>query len=389
MAKDIKLYELVSPSCAILSNMYMYTYSNKKMKLRIMEAKFRMLIHEIISKMYSSCSEEDGEIGLAYLNSVALQRIYGEDYIGKMLRLLISMGIVIRKKGYNTSKHTPFGYCIDVNQCPIIKKEISKEDWEKYYIEEEYVRARTKAYFEKRQEELKQSYADRFFKGNTKFIERYLHDLSLVKIEDAEALYSNVDELDYQSMVDAINAEKKKGQRKATVDFLQGCYEEIAHYMVEQTSRWSYDDRGRIYHRLTRSPRILRHHFNIKFSIDNHNSQPLLFSTLLTRFYRITRAQLDMFCDICEHDEKTRKYPLAFVPGDSSKPIHLLPIYKEKYSWSQGSAYTMGIIVSLYLYRQKERLVIFFIWIALFYHIYSFEQTNIMKIISPAEKFVS
>lgn len=354
MDRNIKLYELVSPSCGNLSNMYINLYG-VKVNQKIMEAKFRMLIHEIIHKMYSSGSEEEGELGVAYLNSRATRRIYGEDFINRMLRLLISMGIVIRKKGYNPIKHTSYGYYIDINQCPVVQKKISREDWEKYYAEEEKVRGRTKTYFEKRQEELKQSYADQFFKGKTTFIERYLHDLSLVRIKDEQALYSNVDELDYQTMVDAINAEKKKGQRITTVDFLHGCYDEIAHYMVEQTSRWSYDDRGRIYHRLTRSPRILRHHFNIKFSIDNHNSQPLLFSTLLTRECKITRKQLDIFCDICEHDEKSRKYPLAFFPEDSTKPIHLLPIYKEKYSWSKG-LFLDEIIYSKKLNKQVEKM---------------------------------
>jgi hypothetical protein len=332
--KDSKrLYELVFPTYPYLVRKYMTTYKIVNIDTKLLEAKFRILIHTVIKGQLRNTDEKTGARGSVELNANALKYTIGRNS-KKIIDILIEEGI-LKREPYVAGKRS-FGYSVNTSAYPYLLYEVSLSDWEKNYPNEIEILTRTREYFDARQEEMKQSYADRFFKGNTKFIERYLYDLSLVKIKDAEALYSNVDELDYQTMVDAINAEKKKGQRMTTVTFLQGCYEEIAHYMVEQTSRWSYDDRGRIYHRLTRSPRILRHHFNIKFSIDNHNSQPLLFSTLLTRFYRITRAQLDMFCDICEHDEKTRKYPLAFVPGDSSKPIHLLPIYKEKYSWSKG-----------------------------------------------------
>lgn len=351
--KPIKIYQLESPSCIQLTEMYIEKYGDNINK-RMMEAKFRMFIHMIAKKMYSMCDEDKGDAGVACLNSIAMQRIIGKDFTGNIRRLLTAEGIIARV-GYNKEKHSSFGYYIKTETFPVTITEVSLEQWHNNYTHEEKIRARAKEYFEKRQEEMKQSYADRFFKGNTNFIEEYLQNLSLVKIEDAEALYSNVEELDYQSMADAINAKKKKKQRITTVGFLHRCYDEISHYMVEQTSRWSYDDRGRIYHRLTRSPRILRHHFNIKFSIDNHNSQPLLFSTLLTRECKITREQLDIFCDICEHDKKTRKYPLAFVPGDSSKPIHLLPIYKEKYSWSKD-LFSDDIIYSKKLNKQVEKM---------------------------------
>lgn len=62
----------------------------------------------------------------------------------------------------------------------------------------------------------------------------------------------------------------------------------------------SIDDNKRIYSIATSTPRLLKPFLNIKYSLDIHNSHPLLFNSILMSYYDISTSMMDRIYPIYE-----------------------------------------------------------------------------------------
>ncbi len=305
MQNDITIYELSDLPYTDLVHEYNEIYSNstKKINKRILEAKFRILIHLILSQQISSYDKETNELGDAQLNGQVLRDTIGAE-VRKMLDLLYSLKLVERTGYYIVGKHS-FSYVVTANY---VAKNISRDAWQTEFVYEERIRQRIRKRFLNEQQSEFERYAELFCGGDISFINRYAEYLNQLQIKQAE-------EISYYGVNREYISNEQKDYYNVTIDHLLKKYDKI-----------TFDDRGRIYHRLSSCAKDLRKFLNIDFEVDNHNSQPLLFALLLVKQYSIAPRLLDVFCGIIDdtYEVEGGRKPIVFNQDDSIHPFTIM-----------------------------------------------------------------
>lgn len=301
------IYELKSPTCAELAQMYVddelaETGTKKRTNILILESKFRMFIHTVLKGQVATYDKETDKLGECYLNARLLEIVFCQEPLKRMLHILISKGILFRTH-YQKGVHA-YGYRINVNEYPYTTVKIPKDSTDKRYAYDERIRVRLRKHFLQEQEENKQRYADVFCGGDTTFIDQYEHFLSLLEVNSQAYLNNYVEVHECQS--------------KEQSDY----YKQISQKLIDKYPRMTFDDRGRVYHRLAYCAKDLRQFLNIDFEVDNHNSQPLLFGLLLVDYYHIAPVLLDVFCAAIDENYSTdNKQPIIFHYEDKEHPF--------------------------------------------------------------------
>ena len=302
MKNDITIYELSDYPYTNLVQEYnkVYATSTKKTNNRILEAKFRILIHLILSQQISSFDKETNELGEAQLNGQVLRDTIGCE-VRKMLNVLYSLNLVKRTGYYLVGKHS-YSYVVTTNY---IARKINRDVWRTEFMYEDRIRQRIKKRFDKEQQTEFQRYADLFCGGDISFINRYAGYLDQLQIKQKEEITCYGANREYIS-------KQQKDYYNITIDHLLKNYNKI-----------TFDERGRIYHRLASCAKDLRKFLNIDFEVDNHNSQPLLFALLLVKQYSIAPRLLDVFCGVIDdsYEVEGNRQPIAFNYNDSVHPF--------------------------------------------------------------------
>lgn len=219
---------------------------------QILYKKYAFLIHRLIQRCKSN-----KEGNFTRFNSKILQTVLGRVYTD-MLNTLETLGIIKISSSYIPSIQARL---IELNPNLPTVSEMKYSS----YIEEysEKMQQELQKYEQKQIQEIKFEMGDRLYDNFTKS----LRILKLVHREEAE---------DYRNRHHFISLKSK--------EYFTYILNE---YNKENFNILSVDSNLRIYSILTQSPRIFKNFLNIRFSIDIHNSHPLLFNKLIIERYNI------------------------------------------------------------------------------------------------------
>ena len=227
--------------------------ANKSLpKKQILYKKYAFFIHRLIQRCKSN-----KEGNFTRFNSQTLQTVFGHVYID-MLKTLETLGIIKVSSSYIPSIQARL---IELNSNLPTVSEMKYSS----YIEE---------YSDKMQQELK----------------KYEQiQIQKIKSEMGDSLYDNFTKsLRMLKLVHRDEAEDYKERHH----FISLKSKEYFNYILNEYDKGNFnilsvDKNLRIYSILTQSPRIFKNFLNIKFSIDIHNSHPLLFNKLIIERYNI------------------------------------------------------------------------------------------------------
>lgn len=304
MTGEVVIYELADASYKGLVQEYIDAYNTSvKLNKRRLEAKFRILIHLILQQQIASYDKETNQLGFARMNRRVMRETLARE-VGNILELLDSLHLVRRVDCYIVGKHA-FGYEVTTDY---VTKNIRRDVWQTEFAHEEKIIQRINKRFRKAEQLEFQSYADSFCGGDTSFINRYAGYLEQLQVKQAEEISYYGDNQEYIS-------KEQKDYYNITID-----------HLLKQYSKITFDDRGRIYHRLSSCAKDLRKFLNIDFEVDNHNSQPLLFALLLVKQYSIAPRLLDVFCGIIDdsYEVEGGRQPIVFNQDDSIHPFTIM-----------------------------------------------------------------
>lgn len=223
-------------------------------KKQILYKKYAFFIHRLIQRCKSN-----KEGNFTRFNSQILQTVFGHVYID-MLKTLETLGIIKVSSSYIPSIQARL---IELNSNLPTVSEMKYSS----YIEE---------YSDKMQQELKkyeqiQCWEIKSEMGNSLYdnFTKSLRMLKLAHREEAE---------DYRDRHHFISLKSKEYFTYILNEYSKGNFNIL-----------SVDKNLRTYSILTQSPRIFKNFLNIKFSIDIHNSHPLLFNKLIIERYNINK----------------------------------------------------------------------------------------------------
>ncbi len=227
--------------------------ANKSLpRKQILYKKYAFLIHRLIQRCKSN-----KEVNFTRFNSKILQTVLGHVYID-MLNTLEVLSIIKVSSSYIPSIQARL---IELNPNLLTVSEMKYSS----YIEE---------YSDKMQQELK----------------KYEQiQIQKIKSEMGDSLYDNFTKsLRMLKLVHRDEAEDYKDRHH----FISLKSKEYFTYILNEYSKENFnilsvDKNLRTYSILTQSPRIFKNFLNIKFSIDIHNSHPLLFNKLIIERYNI------------------------------------------------------------------------------------------------------
>lgn len=222
---------------------------------KVLLKKYEFFLHNLIKRQISS------DNGIAYLNSKVLERVFGKDYL-LIKRTLVSKGI-IGSTGFYDINTTTYGYFLAYDYQNRIKTERKPIFYPQQSMVEnlnEELKKKDKAIKQQAQENL----ADDFYNN-------YVNSLNKLKLVN-----------------------KQEAQEFINIHFTQNNYSKHYYeYILEEYNNSKFYIKvpnlqdNRIYHILTSTPRNLKYFLNIKYTIDIHNSHPLLFSKFLMDKYNI------------------------------------------------------------------------------------------------------
>lgn len=218
--------------------------------------KYEFFIHNLISRQISSNN------GIAYLSSVILQAVYGKDY-KLMKRTLIALG-VIQSDGFYDIGTKSYGYYLSCD----FRSKIKIEQKPIYYPYKPYVDTLNEQLhgMEKQTEVFaRQNLTDDFYND-------YLSSLQLLKLSNPQEAFQFIN----------IHFTKDNYSKVYYLHTLSQ-YKQHSKYTIQIPNTRD----NRIYHILTSTPRNLKYFLNLKYSIDIHNSHPLLFTKYLLDSYNI------------------------------------------------------------------------------------------------------
>ena len=227
--------------------------ANKSLpRKQILYKKYAFFIHRLIQRCKSN-----REGNFTRFNSQILQTVLGNVYIN-MLNTLEVLGIIKVSSSYIPSIQARL---IELNPNLPTVSEMKYSS----YIEE---------YSDKMQQELK----------------KYeLIQIQKIKSEMGDSLYDNFRKS--LRLLKLIHREEAEDYRDRH-HFISLKSKEYFTYIINEYDKGNFnilsvDKNLRIYSILSQSPRILKNFLNIKFSIDIHNSHPLLFNKLIIERYNI------------------------------------------------------------------------------------------------------
>ena len=221
-------------------------------KKQILYKKYAFFIHRLIQRCKSN-----REGNFTRFNSQILQTVLGHVYID-MLKTLETLGIIKVSSSYIPSIQARL---IELNPNLSTVSEMKYSS----YIEE---------YSDKMQQELKKY--------------EQIHKLK-IKSEMGDKLYDNFTKsLKILKLSHREEAEDYRNRHH----FITPKSKEYFTYILNEYNKGNFnilsvDSNLRIYSILTQSPRIFKNFLNIRFSIDIHNSHPLLFNKLIIERYNI------------------------------------------------------------------------------------------------------
>ena len=229
--------------------------ANKSLpKKQILYKKYAFFIHRLIQRCKSN-----REGNFTRFNSQILQTVLGHVYID-MLKTLETLGIIKVSSNYIPSIQARL---IELNSNLPTVSEMKYSS----YIEE---------YSDKMQQELK----------------KYEQiQIQKIKSEMGDGLYDNfAKSLRLLKLIHREEAEYYRDRHH----FISLKSKEYFTYILNEYDKGNFnilsvDKNLRIYSILSQSPRILKNFLNIKFSIDIHNSHPLLFNKLIIERYNINK----------------------------------------------------------------------------------------------------
>lgn len=221
-------------------------------KKQILYKKYAFFIHRLIQRCKSN-----REGNFTRFNSQILQTVLGHVYID-MLKTLETLGIIKVSSSYIPSIQARL---IELNPNLSTVSEMKYSS----YIEEysDKMQQELKKYEQIQIQKIKSEMGDKLYDNFTKS----LKILKLSHREEAE---------DYRNRHHFITPKSKEYFTYILNEYNKGNFNIL-----------SVDSNLRIYSILTQSPRIFKNFLNIKFSIDIHNSHPLLFNKLIIERYNI------------------------------------------------------------------------------------------------------
>ena len=221
-------------------------------KKQILYKKYAFFIHRLIQRCKSN-----REGNFTRFNSQILQTVLGHVYID-MLKTLETLGIVKVSSSYIQSIQARL---IELNPNLSTVSEMKYSS----YIEEysDKMQQELKKYEQIQIQKIKSEMGDKLYDNFTKS----LKILKLSHREEAE---------DYRNRHHFITPKSKEYFTYILNEYNKGNFNIL-----------SVDSNLRIYSILTQSPRIFKNFLNIRFSIDIHNSHPLLFNKLIIERYNI------------------------------------------------------------------------------------------------------
>lgn len=259
--KLLKMHKIVAKAptkeiCDLFGEEFDETKKDKRVaKDDVLIKKYEFFLHNLIKRQIASDS------GVAYLNSKILEKVFGKDYV--LIKQTLSTCGIISTTGYYDIGTTSYGYYLNYDYQNSIKTERKSI----FYPSQKMV--------EKLNKELKQK------------------DEKVSKIAQ-----ENLTDDFYDSYVNSLNKLKlsypQQAQKFIDIHFTQNNYSKHYYdYILEEYNNSKFYIKvpnlqdNRIYHILTSTPRNLKYFLNIKYTIDIHNSHPLLFSKFLMDKYNI------------------------------------------------------------------------------------------------------
>ena len=223
-------------------------------KKQILYKKYAFFIHRLIQRCKSN-----KEGNFTRFNSQILQTVFGHVYID-MLKTLETLGIIKVSSSYIPSIQARL---IELNPNLPTVSEMKYSS----YIEEysDKMQQELKKYEQIQIQEIKSEMGNSLYDNFTKS----LRMLKLAHREEAE---------DYRDRHHFISLKSKEYFTYILNEYSKGNFNIL-----------SVDKNLRTYSILTQSPRIFKNFLNIKFSIDIHNSHPLLFNKLIIERYNINK----------------------------------------------------------------------------------------------------
>lgn len=223
-------------------------------KKQILYKKYAFFIHRLIQRCKSN-----KEGNFTRFNSQILQTVFGHVYID-MLKTLETLGIIKVSSSYIPSIQARL---IELNSNLPTVSEMKYSS----YIEEysDKMQQELKKYEQIQIQEIKSEMGNSLYDNFTKS----LRMLKLAHREEAE---------DYRDRHHFISLKSKEYFTYILNEYSKGNFNIL-----------SVDKNLRTYSILTQSPRIFKNFLNIKFSIDIHNSHPLLFNKLIIERYNINK----------------------------------------------------------------------------------------------------
>lgn len=259
--KLLKMHKIVAKAptkeiCDLFGEEFDETKKDKRVaKDDVLIKKYEFFLHNLIKRQIASDS------GVAYLNSKVLENVFGKDYV--LIKQTLSTCGIISTTGYYDIGTTSYGYYLNYDYQNSIKTERKSI----FYPSQKMV--------EKLNKELKQK------------------DEKVSKIAQ-----ENLTDDFYNNYVNSLNklklVYKQEAQEFLEIHFTQNNYSKHYYdYILEEYNNSKFYIKvpnlqdNRIYHILTSTPRNLKYFLNIKYTVDIHNSHPLLFSYFIMDRYKI------------------------------------------------------------------------------------------------------
>lgn len=232
---------------------------------KLLAKKYEFLIHTIIKRVLYN------DNGIAYLHSSILQNVFGKDY-KKMLDNLYKMGI-LHSDGYYSLEEKTYGYYF----APNVKFTYTLRP-SSYLSDYDDKLTKCLLPYQTQEEQDNKQRLDNDF-----LYSRYNDSLKFLKLQYIDEAVSFVTSHIFPS-------DKSNDYYVRVVD----------RYLDGDFRITSVDDNKRIYSIATSTPRLLKPFTNIKYTLDVHNSHPLLFNSILMSYYNISTSLMDRIYPIYE-----------------------------------------------------------------------------------------
>lgn len=232
---------------------------------KLLAKKYEFLIHTIIKRVLNN------DNGIAYLHSSILQNVFGKDY-KKMLDNLYKMGI-LHSDGYYSLEEKTYGYYF----APNVKFTYTLRP-SSYLSDYDDKLTKCLLPYQTQEEQDNKQRLDNDF-----LYSRYNDSLKFLKLQYIDEAVSFVTSHIFPS-------DKSNDYYVRVID----------RYLDGDFRITTVDDNKRIYSIATSTPRLLKPFLNIRYSLDIHNSHPLLFNSILMDYYKIPTSLMNKVYPIYE-----------------------------------------------------------------------------------------